>query len=106
MVVITDYIGSIAVVPAIRLILVSVLSLAICVPSPGGRTEAASGTSVASAGADAKAGIHRPVELRQDGSIKSDLLDGYHLIQVDAHECDLETRGTEAECVFLIYEIQ
>ena len=86
--------------------MVSALSLAICVYGPGGGTEAASGTGVASAVADAKAVIHRPVELRQDGNIKSDLLDGYQSIQVDAHECDPETRGVEAECVFLIYEIQ
>lgn len=106
MVVIAQYLGSSAIVPALRSIVVSVMSLAICVYGPGSRTEAADSAGGASAVTDAKAAIHRRVELRQDGSIMSDGLEGYHLIQVDAHECDLDIRGTEAKCIFLIYELQ
>lgn len=82
------------------------LSLAICVYGPGGRTEAAGSAGAASAGTDTKTVIHRRVELRQDGSIISDGLDGHQLIQVDTHECDIEIRRIGAKCIFLIYEIQ
>jgi hypothetical protein len=82
------------------------MSLAICVYGPGGRTGATASAGIASAAIDAKAVVHRRVELKQDGSITSDDLGGYHLIQVDAHECDPEIRRIEAKCIFLIYEIQ
>ncbi len=106
LVVIVQYFGSHAFVPALRLSVIFPLSLAICLYGPAGRTEAAGATSGATAIADAKAVIHRRVELRQDGSVKSDFLDGNRQIQVDAHECDPEIRSRDADCVFLIYEIQ
>jgi hypothetical protein len=106
LVVIVQYFGSHALFPALRLSVISSLSLAICLYGPGSRTEAAGATSGASTSVEAKAVIHRRVELRQDGSVISDSLDGNRQMQVDAHECDPEIRSRDADCVFLIYEIQ
>lgn len=55
---------------------------------------------------DAKVLIRRRVELRRDGSIKSDLLQRSDRMQINEQECDDELRQQETECVFLIYEIQ
>ncbi|CAO1654047.1 hypothetical protein NYA22BAC_02622 [Parasphingorhabdus sp. NYA22] len=55
---------------------------------------------------DAKVLIHRRIELKRDGSIKSDDLQLPGLMQVNEQECDAELRQQETECVFLIYEIQ
>ena len=82
------------------------LSLAICLYGPSSRAEAASATSGVSASADARAVIQRRLELRQDGSIALDAIDRNRQIQVDAHECDPETRSVDTDCIFLIYEIQ
>lgn len=91
---------------ALRFIALFAFSLATCVYGPSGRADAADEAGNVSAVAQAKVVINRGVELRQDGSIISDVLDEYELMQVNAHQCDPEAIGIEAECVFLIYEIQ
>jgi hypothetical protein len=106
LVAIERYLGSHALVSALRLSVVSILSLGICLYGPGGRSNAAGAKSDVSASAEAKAVIHQRVELRQDGSVKSDFLDGDQQMQVNAHKCDPEIRIMDASCVFLIYEIQ
>jgi hypothetical protein len=83
-----------------------VVPLVICADGLSGPAEAAEKTGIVSASADAKAVIHRRVELRQDGSIKSDAFESHVQPQVNVHECDIEIRRIAAECVFLIYEMQ
>tara|TARA_R110000824_G_scaffold400258_1_gene607388 strand:+ start:250 stop:516 length:267 start_codon:yes stop_codon:yes gene_type:complete len=85
---------------------VIIFASAIYANGSSGRAQAADEAGLVSARADAKVVIHNRVELRQDGSVKSGLLDRYEPIQVNAHECDPEIRRIEAECIFLIYEIQ
>lgn len=71
-----------------------------------GRVAAADKAGAASAVASAQATIHRRVEIRQDGSIQSDVLGKYEMMQVTEQKCDPETGSIEEQCVFLIYEMQ
>tara|TARA_R110000824_G_scaffold211072_3_gene397029 strand:+ start:13354 stop:13629 length:276 start_codon:yes stop_codon:yes gene_type:complete len=89
-----------------RLTLISGFSVIICTVGSSERAKAVTTAIVASAVVEAKVVIHRRVELLQDGSIDSDVLDGPGLMQVNIKECDTEARRMKKNCVFLIYEIQ
>jgi hypothetical protein len=82
------------------------LSIVICSFGQSARTEAAETAGAALEISEAKAIIHRRLELRQDGSIASDIFDKPALMQLSVQECDPEAGRTIKTCVFHIYEIQ